>query len=100
MKANNKKASSTSTIFLNETISNPNFKKVIRAVSTLLHSIIIEDIKEGKTISSDSDLYYFCEDKFILDNPGKFEKDKLNSYRKTPLQNDIFEFIEVLTNTI
>jgi len=89
MKTIDKKASSTSTIFVNGTISNPNLNQVIRAVSTLIHSIIIEDIKEGKSINTNSNFYSFCEDKYILENLNKYEKNKLNSYRKITSHKEI-----------
>lgn len=96
MNSIDKKANSTSTIFVNGTISNPNLKQVIKAVSALLHSIIIEDIKEGKSIVNTSDFYNFCEDKYIIENPENYEKNKLNYFRKIPTQQEVFEFIEVI----
>lgn len=96
MNTKDKKASSTSTIFVNGLINNPNIKQVIKAVSTLIYSIILEDIKENKTISQDSDFYLFSEEKYISENPALFQNEKILHYRKTPIQEDVYNFLEVL----
>jgi len=98
MISKDKKSSSTSTIFVNGTIGNPNLKQAIKAISSLIHSIIIEDIKEGKSISNNSELFNFCEEKYFIENPEKFEYDKINYFRKIPTHQDVYEFIEVKTS--
>ncbi len=89
------KSSSTSTILLNSTINAPNVKLIIKAVATLLHSNLMEDVQEEKSISSKSDLYYFTEEKYISENPGAFDEDRITLLRKTPTPDDISGFIEV-----
>ena len=90
------KSSSTSTILLNSTIETPNVKLIIKAVATLIHSNLIDDLQDGKTISLKSDLYYFSEDKYINENPQNFEEERVNLLRKTPTQDDIAGFIDAL----
>ena len=92
------KSSSTSTILLTSTINAPNVKLLIKAVATLLHSNLIEDLQDGKLISSKSDLYFFSEDKYINENPNAFDEDRISLLRKTPTQDDIGGFIEVNLN--
>ena len=89
------KSSSTSTILLNSTINAPNVKLIIKAVATLLHSNLIEDLQEGKTISTKGELYYFSEGKYINENPDSFDEERINLLKKTPTQEDISGFIEV-----
>jgi len=91
----NFKSSSTSTILLNSTINAPNVKLLIKAVSTLIHSNLIEDLQEGKTINPKSDMYFFSEDKYISENPNVFDEDRIALLRKTPTMEDISGFIEV-----
>ena len=90
------KSSSTSTILLSSTINTPNVKLIIKAVATLIHSNLLDDMQDGKTISTKSDLYYFSEDKYINENPQNFEEERVNLLRKTPTQEDIAGFIEAL----
>ena len=89
------KSCSTSSVFLNSTINAPNVKLLIKAVATLLHSNLMEDIQDEKTIHPKSDLYYFSEEKYINESPGSFDEDRVNLLRKIPTQEDIFGFIEV-----
>jgi hypothetical protein len=91
----NIKSSSTSSILLTSTINAPNVKLLIKAVATLLHSNLIEDLQDGKFISPKSDLYYFSEEKYISENPDAFDDDRVSLLRKTPTQDDISGFIEV-----
>lgn len=90
------KSSSTSTIQLSSTINAPNVKLIIKAVATLLHSNLMEDVQEGKTIYPKSDLYYFSEEKYISENPSAFDEDRIILLRKTPTPDDISGFIEAL----
>jgi hypothetical protein len=90
------KSCSTSSIFLSSTINSPNVKLLIRAVSTILQSQLIEDMQLGKTVSVKSDLYLFSEDKYVSDNPNCFDEQRIELLRKTPSQEDLVEFIEVL----
>lgn len=90
------KSCSTSTILLSSTMNTPNMKLIIKAVATLIHSNLLDDLQDGKTISTKSDLYYFCEDKYINENPQNFEEERVILLRKTPTQEDIAGFIEAL----
>ena len=89
------KSSTTSTILLNSTINAPNVKLLIKAVATLLHSNLIEDVQEGKTINVKSELYYFSEDKYINESPDLFDEERVSLLRRIPTQEDISGFIEV-----
>ena len=91
----NIKSSTTSNIFLSSTMDNPNVKLLIKAVATLLHSNLMEDVQDGKTIYPKSDLYYFSEEKYINENPNAFDEERVALLRKTPTQDDISGFIEV-----
>ena len=58
-----KRSSSSSSIFLDTTISTPIVKNIIKAVAILLKTQLNEDSTMTKTISKESDLYYYL--KFI-----------------------------------
>jgi hypothetical protein len=90
------KSCSTSSILLSSTMNTPNVKLIIKAVATLIHSNLLDDMQDGKTISTKSDLYYFSENKYINENPQNFEEERVNLLRKTPTQEDIAGFIEAL----
>jgi hypothetical protein len=90
------KCNSTSSILLNSTINAPNVKLIIKAVATLLHSNLMEDVQEEKTIHPRSELYFFSEEKYISDNPSAFDEDRVALLRKTPTPDDISGFIEVI----
>jgi len=92
---NNAKSNSTSSIMLDSTINAPNVKLLIKAVSTLIHSNLIEDLQDGKVIHPKSDMYYFSEEKYINENPNVFDEDRIALLRKSPTMEDISGFIEV-----
>jgi hypothetical protein len=89
------KSNSTSSIFLSSTINSPNVKQMIKAVSMILQSQLLEDMQLGKTVSTKSDLYYFSEDKYVLESPDYFDDDRIKLLRRTPSQEEINDFIEV-----
>jgi hypothetical protein len=98
MKYNEYKSCSTSSIFLNSTINSPNIKIIIKAVSTILQSQIIEDIQLGKIVSPKSELFFFSEEKYIKEAPNCFDDVRIERLRKTPSLEEISEFIEVNIN--
>ena len=96
----NFKSSSTSNIFLDTTISSPNVKNMIKAVSTILQSQLNEDLNLGKTISKKSDLYFFSEEKYIDEYPQYFDKQRIENIKKIPTLDDMINFIEALYNCV
>ena len=90
------KSSTTGHIMLNSTIDNPNVKLIIKGVATLLHSNLLEDLDDGRTITPSTELYYFDEEKYIKENPENFDEDRFKLLRKIPTQDDISGFIEAL----
>jgi hypothetical protein len=89
------KSSSTSSLLINSTIDSPNIHLLIKGVAVLLHSNVMEDLQEGKTVLPDTDLYYFSEEKYMLDHPELFNHERQKILRKTPTKEDISGFIEV-----
>jgi hypothetical protein len=89
------KSNSTSSIFLSSTINSPNVKQMIKAVSMILQSQLLEDMQLGKTVSTKSDLYFFSEDKYVLESPDYFDDERIKLLRRTPSQEEINDFIEV-----
>jgi len=79
----------------NPILNNPDDLIIIRSVATLLHSNLLDDIQDGKTIPKNSDLYFFSEDKYINENPNNFDEERIRLLRKLPSLDDISNFIEV-----
>lgn len=83
-------------MYIKSTITNPNVKAIIQAVSTILHSQMIEDESSGKKIEPDSDLMFFSEEKYIDEKPDEFDESRKALLRETPSIENIFEFIKAL----
>ncbi len=81
---------------ISSTIENPNVKLIIKGIATLLHSNLLEDIEDNKTIEPKSELYFFDEEKYIKENPDNFDEERIELLRKIPSQEDICSFIEAL----
>ena len=95
-----KKSSSSSSIFLDTTITTPTVKNIIKAVAILLKTQLNEDSTMVKTISEESDLYFFSEEKYIHDFPGYFDAQKKENIHKIPTTEDIMDFMEALYNCV
>jgi hypothetical protein len=68
----------------------------MKAVSMILQSQLLEDMQLGKTVSPKSDLYFFSEEKYVREFPNSFDEENLKLIRKTPSQEEINDFIEVI----
>ena len=90
-----KKSCSTSSIYLSSTIYSPNVDLLIKAVSTIIHSQLIEDMQLGKTVSQKSDLYIFSEEKYVNESAGYFDEERQKFLKRTPNQEELKEFIDV-----
>ena len=99
-KFHERRSSSSSSIFLDTTMSSPNVKNTIKAVAILLKTQLNEDCTITKTISKESDLYYFSEEKYIEDFPEYFDAKKKENIHKTPTTEEITDFLEALYNCV
>jgi len=90
------KSSSTGNIMLSSTMDNPDIKLIIKSVSTLLHSNLLDDMEDEKSIDPKSDLYFFDEEKYIAENPSAFTEERKELLRKVPTPEDINGFIQAL----
>eukprot|EP00357_Protocruzia_adherens_P008197 CAMPEP_0115030686 /NCGR_PEP_ID=MMETSP0216-20121206/37988_1 /TAXON_ID=223996 /ORGANISM="Protocruzia adherens, Strain Boccale" /LENGTH=258 /DNA_ID=CAMNT_0002407997 /DNA_START=87 /DNA_END=863 /DNA_ORIENTATION=- len=89
-------ANTTSNIRVGTTITSPNIKSMIQAVATILHSQLLEDQSMRKEIPTESDLYFFSEEKYIKEKPEAFDEQRLALLRQTPKVENIYEFIKAL----
>lgn len=55
------------------TVDKINVELILNAVGTILHSQILEDLAQGKVIPPDSDVFFFSEEKYILEKPEQFD---------------------------
>ena len=90
------KSSSTGNVMLSSTIENPDVKLVIKCVSTVLHSNLLDDMEDEKSIDPKSDLYFFDEEKYIAENPSNFNEERIALLRKVPKPDDLSGFIDAL----
>ena len=67
---------------LSSTIENPDVKLVNRCLSAVLHSNLLDNMEDEKSIDPKSDLYFFYEEKYIADNPSNFDEDRIAFLRK------------------
>jgi len=86
-----KKSSSSSSIFLDTTITTPTVKNIIKAVAILLKTQLNEDSTMVKKIS---------EEKYIHDFPDYFDAQKKENIHKIPTTEDIMDFMEALYNCV
>lgn len=92
----NKFANTTGSLYITSTITAPNVKSIIQAVSTILHSQMLEDQGSGKELLAGSDLYYFSEEKYIKEKPEEFDESRKALLRETPTADNIYEFMKAL----
>ncbi|KRX00851.1 Cyclin-like protein [Pseudocohnilembus persalinus] len=89
-------SSTTGSMYVTSLITSPNVKSIIQAVSTILHSQMLEDQDSGKDIPKNSDLYFFSEEKYIEEKPEEFDEARKALLRETPSVDNIYEFIKAL----
>ena len=89
-------SNTTSSMYIASTITAPNVKSIIQAVSTILHSQMVEDESSGKQIEQGSDLQFFSEEKYIDEKPDEFDEQRKSLLRETPSVENIYEFIKAL----
>jgi hypothetical protein len=81
---------------IGSTITKPDVKSIIGAVSTIIQSQMMEDTGVGKQVMANSDLYYFCEEKYINEKPYEFDEKRLALLREPPSVENIYEFLQAL----
>jgi len=91
-----RKANTTSSLYISSTITSPNVKSIIQAVATILHSQMLEDQNSGKKLAPGSDLYFFSEEKYISEKPEEFDEQRKALLRETPTAENIYEFMKAL----
>jgi len=88
-------ANTTSSLYIESTISNPRIGKIIEAISTIINSQMQED-KDSENISRNSELYPFCEDKYIEEKPDEYDEKRIALLREMPSKETLCEFIKAL----
>jgi hypothetical protein len=87
---------STSSFKISSTMDKPDVKTLINGVATILQSQIIEDEKTKKKLDPCSDMFFFSEEKYILEKPDEFDEARIQLLRSAPSVENIFEFIKAL----
>ena len=75
-----RKSSTMNSMYIGSTISKPCVESIINAVATILHSQMLEVSHffnllkfRTKKIEKDSELFFFSEEKYILEKPDAFD---------------------------
>jgi hypothetical protein len=92
-KTGNNKSSTTSSIRVGSTIGKPDTKSLVHGIATIIESQMREDSNLGKQIMPTSDLYFFCEDKYVSDPPESVDEERFALMHKPPSVNNIYEFM-------
>ena len=90
------KAMSYGVIPKGSTLERINVDLILNAVGTILHSQILEDHQSNKIIAPGSDVFFFSEEKYILEKPESFDKARIALLRETPSVENIFDFMKAL----
>ena len=91
-----KKASSTSSLYISSTISTPSIKSILSAVANFMSAQISSEPTVGPGMLSNPDLIYFSEEKYIVENPEAFGEELKQVLRTPPSKENIVEFVGAL----
>lgn len=91
-----RKSNSINSMFISTTICKPNVDSMVRAVSTIIYSQMIEDQQGERTIVEDSDLFFFSEEKYIKEKIDSFDPNRIQLLRETPSVGQILDFMKAL----
>ena len=69
-----RKSSSINSMYISTTISKPCVDSIINGVATIMNSQILEDLSQGEEIATESDLFFFSEEKYFLEKPDAFDQ--------------------------
>ena len=90
-----KKASSTSSLYIGSAITTPSIKSILRVVASFLAPHISSDLSVVTFMMNDPDLCHFCEQKYIIENPESMESADQQDF-SPPTKQSIAEFIGAL----
>lgn len=76
-----KKASSTSSLYVGSTIINPNVKSILRCLAISLSRNMSFKPADVESMMKHSQFCYFCEEKYVIENP---EMTELSAVASTP----------------
>ena len=57
---------------------------------------MLEDLGQDKDIPQESELFFFSEEKYILEKPEAFDPERIAMLRETPTIEHILDFIKAL----
>jgi hypothetical protein len=57
---------------------------------------MLEDLGQDKDIPQESELFFFSEEKYILEKPEAFDPERIAMLRETPTIEQILDFIKAL----
>lgn len=86
------KCNTTSTMYVDQTITAPNMKSLIKSMSLVILQQIHDD-QTRKLKIKNNNLKVFDEEKYISEKPDEFSKDRIKILRQMPTQDHIYEFI-------
>ena len=90
------KSSTTSSIRVGSTIGKPDTKSLVHGIATIIESQMQEDSNLGKQIMPTSDLYFFCEEKYVIEQSDSMDDERFALMHKPPTVGNIYEFLLAL----
>ena len=67
---------------LTNTLDDPIPSLIIRAISIKIYKLIEDNLNEGNKIDPTSELFFFSEEKILLEFPNRFLQDQINFIRQ------------------
>jgi hypothetical protein len=95
MESDKIKSNSSSSVYVTGTITNPDLEKIIKSVSYLIQSYIIENIKDNKTSQLNEDYILFDEENYLNIIAEQSDINIIESIKIAPKSIDIYNFIKV-----
>ena len=89
-----KKASSTNSLYVGSTIMSPNVKSILRTIAAFLYPLISKDPNKVSAMMKHPDYSYFCEEKYIIENPEITQLSRISPM--PPTKDSILFFIGAL----
>ena len=90
------KASTTSSLYIDETMQCPKVQGLLMAISTLLSTQVSEEMAVCADVLLNPDFSCFCEEKYFAEHVGDFDPAEVQRLREAPTAQTIFEFLDQL----
>jgi hypothetical protein len=95
-----RKSSTTSSLYIDETMVSPKMPSVLMAMATLLSTQLSEGANVCASVLMNPDFACFCEEKYFAERALELDPTELQLLRAPPTPALIFEFIDGLSREL